>query len=114
MIQEKLGGAGTAGTRRLRSASHSLSPPPGSEGNSQSDYEGGVWAALHKLNEMLLETVEKYDLEEIRCNSFDRTQSVLIEEIREDLDTYIVLVTSATADKNEASGKITEHEEAAE
>ena len=44
--------------RKDKTASQSLAPPPGSTGNSQSDYTGGVWAALHKINDMLLETVE--------------------------------------------------------
>jgi len=95
--------------RKERSASQSIAPPPGSAGNSQSDYNGGVWAALHKINDMLLETVEKEDLEWIRCDSYKRSSEQLMEEIKEDLSTYIVLIASAMSDKNAADAKITTH-----
>merc|ERR1719352_1908915 len=106
MLQENIGDTQKKHSKKsLRKDLHQTSPggvPPGAAGNSQSDYNGGVWSALYKINDMLLETVEKADLEEIRCDSYKRTSEVLMEEIKEDLATYIVLVTSATADKNEA------------
>merc|ERR1719277_2210933 len=98
----------------LRRDLHQTSPggvPPGAAGNSQSDYNGGVWNALYKINDMLLETVEKGDLEEIRCASYKRSAEVLMEEIKEDLATYIVLLTEATADKNAAEAQIVKHKE---
>merc|ERR1711920_710853 len=101
----------------LRKDLHHTSPggvPPGAAGNSQSDYNGGVWNALYKINDMLLETVEKGDLEEIRCESYKRSSEVLMEEIKEDLATYVILVTSAEADKNAAESKISEHEMASQ
>merc|ERR1719329_1072280 len=120
MIQEQIGATKKhhKTTRNgLRKEVHHTSPggvPPGAAGNSQSDYNGGVWSALYKINDMLLETVEKGDLEAIRCASYRRSSEVLMEEIKEDLANYVVLVSDAQADKNAAQSKITEHEEAAE
>jgi len=103
--------------KKLRKHASSLdvqTGPPGAQGNSQSVYGGGVWSALYKINDMLLETVEKADLEEIRCDSYKRTSEVLMEEIKEDLATYIVLVTSAQSDKNEANSNIETHKDEAD
>jgi len=123
MIQENLGNNKKnhhhkkLQTKKLRRDASTLqvqTGPPGALGNSQSVYNGGVWGALHKINDMLLETVEKADLEEIRCDSYKRTSEVLMEEIKEDLATYIVLVTSSTSDKNEAESNIEKHKEDAD
>lgn len=78
------------------------------------DYSGGVWDALYKINDMLLETIEKWDLEEIRCKSFERTSWHLQEEIKEDLAAFIILRSEAIADAAAASAKVTEHEEEGE
>jgi SAM-dependent methyltransferase len=123
MIQENLGNnkknhhhkkLQTKKLRRYASTLQVQTGPPGALGNSQSVYNGGVWGALHKINDMLLETVEKADLEEIRCDSYKRTSEVLMEEIKEDLATYVVLVTSSTSDKNDAESNIEKHKEEAD
>merc|ERR1712060_518472 len=99
-----------SGSRKFRSASHGNAKAVYTPTHEDTkDYSGGVWDALYKINDMLLETIEKWDLEEIRCKSFERTSSQLQEEIREDLASYIILVSTATADKNEASGKVDFH-----
>jgi len=61
MLQENIGDAKKKHNKKsLRKDAQKTSPggvPPGAAGNSQSDYNGGVWNALYKINDMLLETV---------------------------------------------------------
>jgi len=117
MIKNDVGKGKAQSKLRKDAAAMKTSPggvPPGAAGNSQSDYNGGVWSALYKINDMLLETVEKGDLEEIRCESYKRSSEVLMKEVKEDLDQYLILIMEAQADKNAAQSKITEHEDASE
>merc|ERR1712039_1115639 len=53
-----------SGHRKFRSVSHGnakMGYTPTHEDTK--DYSGGVWDALYKINDMLLETIEKWDLE---------------------------------------------------
>merc|ERR1719221_1221035 len=86
--------------------------PTGSAGNSQSNYYGGVWAALHRMNEMLLETLEKWDLKKITCDEYYTATDVILEEIEQDLEILKVLISDAISDKNAASTAIQKHKDA--
>ena len=61
-----------------------------------------VWNAVYKINDMLLESMKKGDVEAIRCASDKSSLDVLMEEIKEDMATYIVMLTEADAVKNVA------------
>lgn len=117
MVQEQIGAnkkhhkKSRKGLRKELDVTSPGGVPPGAAGNSQSDYNGGVWSALYKINDMLLETVEKGDLETIRCASYERSSEVLMEELKQDLATYTVLINEAIADKGAASAQISKHKE---
>merc|ERR1719386_144990 len=75
------------GKGRLRSSAKALAPTGYS----------GVAGATAKLNEMILESEQKLDLEEIKCQLFDEEQKHIMEETRQDIATYNAIAASARA-----------------
>jgi len=57
----------------------------------------GVEGAVAKLNEMILESEQKLDLEEIKCKMFDEEQRKIMEETRQDIATYNAIAAAARA-----------------
>merc|ERR550514_2200064 len=57
----------------------------------------GVEGATKKLNEMILESEQKLDLEEIKCQMFDEDQRKIMEETRQDIATYNAVAAAARA-----------------
>merc|ERR1719160_2069903 len=75
------------GKGRLRSGAKNLDPTGYS----------GVEGAVAKLNEMILESEQKLDLEEVKCEMFDEEQRQIMEETRQDIATYNAIAASARA-----------------
>merc|ERR1719395_113504 len=57
----------------------------------------GVEGAVAKLNEMILESEQKLDLEEIKCKMFDEEQKQIMEETRQDIATFNAIAAAARA-----------------
>merc|ERR1719230_1171833 len=72
---------------RLRSSAKALEPTGYS----------GVQGAIDKLNEMILESEQKLDLEKVKCQMFDEQQRQIMEETRQDIATYNAVAASARA-----------------
>merc|ERR1719456_1748927 len=72
---------------RLRSSAKALSPTGYS----------GVAGAIAKLNEMILESEQKLDLEEVKCEMFDEDQKKIMEQTRQDIATYNAVAAQARA-----------------
>merc|ERR550514_2521532 len=75
------------GKGRLRSSAKALDPTCYS----------GVDGAVAKLNEMILESEQKLDLEEIKCETFDEEQKTIMEETRQDIANYNAIAAAARA-----------------
>merc|ERR1719198_1244621 len=75
------------GKGRLRSGTKNLDPTGYS----------GVEGAVAKLNEMILESEQKLDLEEIKCKMFDEEQRLIMEETRQDIANYNAIAAAARA-----------------
>merc|ERR1719502_1808457 len=57
----------------------------------------GVAGAVAKLNEMILESEQKLDLEEVKCELFDEEQKKIMEETRQDIASYNAIAAQARA-----------------
>merc|ERR1719502_444227 len=57
----------------------------------------GVAGAVAKLNEMILESEQKLDLEEVKCQNFDEEQKKIMEETRQDIASYNAIAAQARA-----------------
>merc|ERR1719158_1173018 len=55
----------------------------------------GVEGAVAKLNEMILESEQKLDLEMVKCRMFDEDQKRIMEETRQDIATYNAVAAAA-------------------
>merc|ERR1719160_1812292 len=75
------------GKGRLRSGAKNLDPTGYS----------GVEGAVAKLNEMILESEQKLDLEIVKCQMFDEEQRHIMEETRQDIATYNAVAAAARA-----------------
>merc|ERR1719261_2428757 len=73
------------GKGHLRSSAKALEP---------SGYSG-VEGATAKLNEMILESEQKLDLEDVKCRMFDEDQKRIMEETRQDIATYNAVAAAA-------------------
>merc|ERR1719456_407936 len=76
------------GKGRLRSSGKALRDPTG---------YAGVEGAIQKLNEMILESEQKLDLEEVKCEMFDEDQKKIMEQTRQDIATYNAVAAQARA-----------------
>merc|ERR1719217_1296032 len=76
--------------RKLRSSSKALTA------KDPTGYSG-VEGAIAKLNEMILESEQKLDLEMVKCQMFDEDQKRIMEETRQDIASYNAIAASARA-----------------
>merc|ERR1719353_1816881 len=81
--------------RKLRSSSKALTA------KDPTGYSG-VEGAIQKLNEMILESEQKLDLEMVKCQMFDEDQKKIMEETRQDIATYNAVAAAARSSILEA------------
>merc|ERR1719463_761086 len=86
LIQLSLGNSRN-GKGHFRSSAKALEP---------SGYSG-VEGATAKLNEMILESEQKLDLEDVKCQMFNEEQKAIMEETRQDIAVYNAVAASARA-----------------
>merc|ERR1719326_474840 len=79
------GGESRKGKGHLRTGGKALEP---------TGY-AGVEGAIAKLNEMILESEQKLDLEMVKCQMFDEDQKRIMEETRQDIATYNAVAAAA-------------------
>merc|ERR1719316_2102119 len=82
-------------SQKLRSSSKDL------KAQDPTGYSG-VEGAIQKLNEMILESEQKLDLEMVKCRMFDEDQKRIMEETRQDIATYNAVAAAARSSILEA------------
>jgi len=101
LIQEKLG------TKKRVQMHHAA--PGGAKGLSDSDYTGGTNVALARINDMMLETIEKHDFEDIRCHDYNNSQLIVLSEIEEDRKILETLGEGAASGKSDAFAQVNKY-----